>query len=90
MGESLSVSQLAESVGISHNHLTRLFQKHLGKTVVAHIIERRLIRAEHMLRHSNMPVKQIAAQVGISDLQAFNKAIRSRYHMSPRELRGAL
>jgi AraC family transcriptional regulator len=90
MGEPLAVGFLAESVGLSHNHLTRLFQKHLGKTVVGHLIERRLIRAEHLLKHSDMPIKQVAAQVGIPDLQAFNKAIRNRYQRSPRELRGSL
>lgn len=87
MSEPISITALAETVGLSHNHLTRLFQKHLGRTIVGHLIERRLMRAEHLLRHSNMPVKQVASNVGMNDLQAFNKAFRSRYGVSPRELR---
>ncbi len=87
MAEPLTVALLAEVSGVSHNHLTRLFRQHLGKTVVSHLIERRMDRAAHLLRHSSMPVKQVAAQVGIYDLQAFNKAVRARFGCSPREVR---
>ncbi len=85
--ESLSVSDIAGRLDVSHNHLTRLFQKHLKKTPIAYIIERRLERAEQMLRNTNMPIKQIANQVGINDLQAFNKSFRARFSLSPREYR---
>lgn len=87
MAGEVTVAGVAEEVGVSHNHLTRLFRQHLGKTVVAYLIERRLERAEHLLKRSTMPVKQIAAQVGIPDLQAFNKAVRAKFGASPREVR---
>jgi len=87
MAEPLSVAELAEAVGVSHNHLTRLYRQHVGKTVIGHLIERRMERAAHLLRHSSMPVKQVAAQVGIHDVQAFNKAVRARFGCSPSEVR---
>ncbi|MBC8064174.1 MAG: helix-turn-helix transcriptional regulator [Chlorobia bacterium] len=85
--ESVTISDIAQRLDVSHNHLTRLFQKHLGKSPIAYLIERRLERAEHLLKHTNMPVKQIAIQVGIHDLQAFNKSFRNRFGVSPREYR---
>lgn len=84
---TLTVGDIASRLDISHNHLTRLFQKHLNKTPIAYIIERRMERAEQMLRNTNMPVKQIANQVGIADLQAFNKSFRAKFNVSPREYR---
>lgn len=83
----LSVSDIASRLDISHNHLTRLFQKHLNKTPIAYIIERRMERAEQLLRNTDMPVKQIANQVGVADLQAFNKSFRAKFGISPREYR---
>jgi len=90
LAEPLTVAELATHVGLSHNHLTRLFRQHLGKTVVGYLIERRMERAGHLLRHSTMPVKQVAAQVGVNDLHAFNKAVRNRFGCSSREVRGGL
>jgi AraC family transcriptional regulator len=43
--EPLSVVELAEAVGLSHNHLGRLFRAQLGTTVVAYIRDRRMARA---------------------------------------------
>ena len=83
----LTVAEVAATVGISHNHLTRLFRVETGKTVVAHIRDRRLHRARHLLRESTLPIAAVAAEVGIPDLQAFNKVCRRVWGVSPRAVR---
>ncbi|MEJ3749446.1 helix-turn-helix transcriptional regulator [Actinomycetes bacterium KLBMP 9797] len=83
----LTVPAIARVAGVSHNHLTRLFRAELGNTVVGYIRDRRLARAEHLLRASTLPIAAIAASVGIRDLQAFNKACRHVLHASPRAIR---
>jgi AraC family transcriptional regulator len=87
LAKRLTVAQLARAAHISHNHLTRLFREHTGRTVVAHIRHSRLQRARHLLQHSSLPIATIAAAVGIPDLQAFNKACRRELGQSPRSLR---
>ncbi|WP_245797676.1 helix-turn-helix transcriptional regulator [Mangrovactinospora gilvigrisea] len=84
----LRVAALADALGVSHNHLTRRFQAELGCTVVEHVRRRRMARAEHMLLNSTLAVKSIAIQVGIPDLQAFNKACRRHFGTGPRGIRG--
>lgn len=66
------VSDLARAVHLSQNHLTRLFTIATGKGVAAYIRDRRVERAVHLLRQSTLPVKAIAAEVGIPDLNLFN------------------
>ncbi|WP_279582870.1 helix-turn-helix transcriptional regulator [Fodinicola feengrottensis] len=83
----LSVADIARETGISHNHLTRLFQEEMGKTVVAYVRERRMERARHLLRETTMSIPAIAASVGIADLQAFNKTCRREFGVPPRQLR---
>jgi AraC family transcriptional regulator len=85
--EPLLVESLAREVGLSHNHLIRLFRAGLGQTVKGYMMTRRLEKARHLLCRSSLAIKQIAHDVGLGDLQAFNKTIRRRFGCSPRELR---
>ena len=90
LAEPLRVADLARAVDLSHNHLTRLFHAATGKTVVSYLRERRMERATRLLRHTTLPIKQIAAQVGLGDLQRFNKAVRAATGISPRATREGL
>lgn len=86
--EPLPIAALAAEVGISHNQLTRLFQKRFGKTAQAYARSRKLLRARHLLLNTTRSVKEIAVEVGIANLQLFNKSIRREFGCSPRALRG--
>jgi len=83
----LTIAALADRVGLSHGHLATLFRRQRGTTIVAWIRRRRLERARHLLLHTTAAVKDVAAQVGMPDLQTFNKAMRAAFGCGPRELR---
>jgi len=83
----ITVAELARRIGISHNQLTRLFKRSLGTGVAAHIRTRRLERARHLLERSSLPVNAIAVEVGMPDLQQFNKFIRRGTGKAPSALR---
>lgn len=87
ISQPLRVAQLAQKAGVSHNHLTRLFRASLNKTVEQYIRHRRAWHAAFLLKQSSRPIKMIAAEVGISDLQLFNKLMRREHGLSPRHLR---
>jgi AraC-like DNA-binding protein len=87
MSEELHIPTLARKAEISHNHLTRLFRAQFGVTIEGYIRRRRVERALHLLEHTTLAVKSIAAEVGLPDLHFFNKTIRAGAGMSPREYR---
>lgn len=87
LAQPLTVPALARLAGVSHNHLTRLFQQETGCTVIAYIRRRRIARARHLLTSSTLSIPAIAASVGIPDLQAFNKTCRRELGTSPRAVR---
>jgi AraC family transcriptional regulator len=87
--EPLLVEALAREVGLSHNHLTRLFHRDMARTVKGYMLERRMAKALHLLQMSSSPIKGIAFDIGFEDLHAFNKAIRRYFGYSPRALRRA-
>jgi AraC-like DNA-binding protein len=88
LDQRIDLHVLAREVGVSHNHLIRLFRRHSGQTIAGYVRERRVQRARHLLLHSTLPVKSIACAVGLSDLQQFNKTMRRQTGRSPRSLRG--
>ncbi|WP_396667632.1 helix-turn-helix domain-containing protein [Microbacterium sp. R86528] len=49
--------------------------------------DRRMATASHLLERTTQPVASIAASVGFSDVQAFNKACRRYLGASPRAVR---
>jgi AraC-like DNA-binding protein len=89
LAATITVPEVAAAAGVSHTHLTRLFTERTGRTVVAHIRERRADRARHLLRESTLSVAAVAASVGVADLQALNKLCRSATGLSPRQLRAS-
>ena len=87
LSEPLSVKALADEVGLSHNHLTRLFHAAVGDTVIGYIHQRRVQRGRHLLEHTTLPIKTVAAQVGVEDPRHFYKLIRAHLGRSPSQVR---
>lgn len=87
LNSRISVIRLAQEVDVAPGYLTRLFREEYDESVVGHIRRRRMERASDLLRHSSLPIKMVASAVGYSDLQQFNKAVRSHFGMGPREWR---
>jgi len=85
--EPLTVERLAEQESISHNHLTRLFRASQGCTPQQYIQNRRVAQARHLLVYSSMPIKAVAASIGIVDPHIFNKFVKHYLGCSPRKLR---
>jgi AraC-like DNA-binding protein len=85
--EPLLVEALAREMGLSHNHLTRLFRAATSQTVKGYLTQRRMAKARHLLQKSSTPIKNIAYSVGFDDLHAFNKAVRHHFGCPPRVLR---
>lgn len=86
----ISIAQVAADIGCSHAHLARAFRATMGCSVVAHVRQRRLTRATHLLRASSLPIAEIARQVGVPDLHAFNKLMRRELGQAPRRWRESL
>jgi AraC-like DNA-binding protein len=87
LAQPLSVSEIASELNVSHNHLTRLFRQEHGITPQEYIRQQRADAARKLLTQSTLPIKSVAAQIGVPDLQRFNKFIRETLGASPRLIR---
>ncbi len=87
LAEPLSPASLARRFRISATHLNRICSRATGMPLGAFVRRQRLERAVHLLRGSDQPIRQIAAQVGYPDLSHFNKLIRAYAGRSPSSVR---
>ena len=87
LAEPFALTEIAREVGVTEDYLGRLFREAFGTTLTAYVRRRRVRRAEHLLRHSTLPIKAVAAASGLPDLHFFNKTIRRELGKSPRALR---
>lgn len=85
--EPFDLEAIARRLRISPTHLNRLCHAAFGLPTAAFVRRLRLERAVHLLAHTGSPVAEIAASVGIPDLQHFNKLVRRHTGRPPRELR---
>ena len=87
--DSLSVPELSEEVRLSQNYLARAFRHRYGMTMPHFILVRRVELACHLLVTTRASVTHIAAEVGLPDVQHFNKQFRKITGLSPSAYREA-
>jgi AraC family transcriptional regulator len=85
--ERLSVGMMADELGMSRGHLSRLFKATTGSTLKGYVESARLARIETLLAHSSLPLKTIASRVGLSSANYLSVAFARRSGMSPRQYR---
>lgn len=70
--EPLSLDELAAIAALSKYHFHRLYTATYGKTPAAHQAERRIERAQDLLRSTNLTITEICFAVGYSSLGSFS------------------
>ncbi len=74
--ESLDLEDLARTAGISKFHFHRLFTATYGRTPAAYLSERRIERAQDLLRATNLTVTEVCHAVGFTSLGSFSSRFR--------------
>ena len=77
-------------LSVSVATLCRTARENSGKTVGALALEGRLTQAKRLLAGTDLPVAEVAAQVGIADYNYFSRLFRREAQMSPRRYRAAV
>lgn len=83
----LRVADLARQVHLSQNYLAKNFRGRMGMTIPRYLLRVRMERAKLLLGTTDLPIKQIAVQVGLPDPQHFNKQFRRMVGKSPSAMR---
>jgi AraC family transcriptional activator of mtrCDE len=84
-----TLSELASRASASRASLVRMFQKTIGMAPLQFLTELRLGLARRKLSATNLPLAEIAAEIGYRSESAFSRAFRRRFGMPPGEMRAS-
>ena len=82
-----SLDEIAGFCNVTRSHLARLFRSTLHVTLQEYLINYRMGKAKELLVNTNLPIYQIAQQVGYEGALQFNKAFKNRMQVPPRTWR---
>ena len=86
----LNLSALAEHVGVSKYHLSRMFSERIGITLQAYHIACRIRESKRLLHDHTLPLSTICERVGFVDMSHFSKTFKKFEHMTPTQYRKRL
>ena len=88
MDPSFSLPTLAEKLNLSTHHLSQLLNGHLNKSFYEFAAEYRVKAAKSILKDSDqVPIEQVAEQVGYFSKSSFNTVFKKQTGMTPSQYR---
>ena len=85
--EKIYLDDIADSIGISPTHLSKLFKKETGQCLQDYINEERVFRAANLLMYSELALMEIAEYVHFPSQSYFGKIFKQFKGVSPRIFR---
>ncbi|HVF23689.1 MAG TPA: helix-turn-helix transcriptional regulator [Pyrinomonadaceae bacterium] len=83
-------ARLAAAVNLSASRFRHLFKEETGMTLPQYLRERRLERAEVLLRTTFMSVKEVMMESGLTSVSHFVQYFKRRYGVAPSTYRKRL
>ena len=83
--QTISVSTIAQHLGLSESHLSHLFRKETDYTIMTSLTRYRIHKAMELLRDCRLKVYEIAERVGYRDITYFSSTFKKVVGMSPSE-----
>lgn len=88
--DAITLEGTASLMGFSKFHFSRLFKDYTGYTFCDYLNYRRIKATEDLLPYTEIPITDIAMQVGFSSISTFNRLFRTYKKCSPSEYRSKL
>ncbi|MEX6501354.1 helix-turn-helix domain-containing protein [Pseudomonas zhanjiangensis] len=90
LDQPLSLGQLAAYCALSEYHFARMFQLSFGLPPHRYLLNRRLARAQQLLRQTRLPFGEIALSCGFASASHFSNRFRQAFAATPGQYRAAL
>lgn len=87
LSDQLSLRQIASGIKVSPSYLSRIFNREVKESISSFITRARVEKAAELLSFSRMPIQNVAAYVGFSDLNYFSRCFKKWMGKTPSEYR---
>ena len=82
-----NVGFYAEQLRLTPNHLSTFVKQHTGKSVMQWLNERTILQAKVLLKHTDLPISDIAYQLSFSEVTLFSRFFRRETGSTPKSYR---
>lgn len=86
----VTAATTAEEAGLSTSHFRKLFRTYTGKPFHHYLLETRMHYVARQLADPDITIKELAEQLGYTELSDFSRAFRRVVGISPRRYRESL
>lgn len=83
-------AELAALVNLSTSRFRHLFREKTGRTINQYLRDRRLERAEFLLRTTFLSIKEVKSEAGVTSMSHFVQYFKQRYGVTPSAYRKQL
>lgn len=83
LDKKITVKKLAEISNLSLFHFHRIIKSVLGENIGNYITRKRVETAAHLIRYTNLEIKEIAFNVGYESPASLSKIFKQYYGISP-------
>src|SRR5690606_20610731 len=90
LSEDISLDELAAEARLSPYHFARMFKQSVGVPPRVYLTRLRMERSCELLEMTDLPVTEIALEVGYSSNQVLARVFFKHRHMSPSDYRRAV
>lgn len=87
LDEDLNRKTLAQAAHLNPDYLSYLFRKHTGETLSRYILKERVRQAKKLLMSTNLPIHEIALQIGFPNISYFSKQFKDLEGQTPLQFR---
>lgn len=84
--QDLTLTEIAEAVGMSTYHFARLFKQSIGVTPHQYVIQCRVARAKHLLLQGELNIAEVAKSVGFFDQSHLTKHFKRLVGVTPKTI----
>gem|GEM_PF-264355 len=84
---TLSLELIADYVGFNSAYFSTLFKKESGQSFSDYVLEVRMIKAQEMLKKTNLKIDTICGKVGYMDVKHFTQNFKKFTGLNPSEYR---
>lgn len=85
--QNIKLADLAQLVGISQSHFSRLFKQSMQLTPYQYLLQQRIERAKQLLKQTQRPLIEIALACGFDSHSHFSRQFRRATGMTPKAYR---
>ena len=86
LNADLTVSGIAQTVGLSPDHFTKLFKESTGQSPYRYVVEARVRKAKELLTTGKFTISEVAHHVGFVDQSHLTRHFRRVFGLPPKTL----